>query len=223
MQSSPRLARSSALDTPPITALPPCAPARICVLASGTGSLLEALLTATAVDAFPGAVVAVVTDRDCRALRVAGAAGVPVDTVELRKYPDRVVWDTALAEAVRGFAPDLVVAAGFMKILGPRFLGAFPGRVINAHPALLPAFPGAHAVRDALAHGAKVTGSTVHLVDGGLDTGPILAQRPVRVVAEDTEQTLHERIKIAERVLLTEVVAAVAENGYRIDGRKVTI
>ena len=110
-----------------------------------------------------------------------------------------------------------------MKILGPAFLAAFGGRVVNAHPALLPAFPGAHAVPAALEHGVKLTGSTVHLVDAGLDTGPILAQEAVAVQPGDTEETLHERIKVVERRLLTEVVAAIARQGYSVDGRKVTI
>jgi phosphoribosylglycinamide formyltransferase-1 len=206
-----------------VTIVPPCAPARICVLASGTGSLLEALLAHAASPGYPGAVVGVVTDRDCRALRVADAAGVSADTVALKAYVDRDEWDRRLTARVAALQPDLVVAAGFMKILGSRFLDEFGGRVINAHPALLPAFPGAHAVRDALAHGVKVTGSTVHLVDAGLDTGPILAQRAVPVLDVDTEDSLHERIKATERELLAEVVAAVANSGFRIEGRKVTI
>ncbi|GAA1016550.1 phosphoribosylglycinamide formyltransferase [Nocardiopsis tropica] len=203
--------------------VPPCAPARIVVLASGTGSLLEALLAASAEEGYPGSVVGVVADRTCRALTVADEAGVPSAEVPLPAYDDRAAWDAALTAAVADLDPHLVVAAGFMKILGPQFLATFGGRVINAHPALLPAFPGAHAVPAALEHGVKLTGSTVHLVDAGLDTGPILAQRAVPVEPGDTEQTLHERIKIVERRLLTEVVAAVAASGYRTDGRKVTI
>ncbi|WP_461167344.1 phosphoribosylglycinamide formyltransferase [Tsukamurella serpentis] len=203
--------------------MPPCAPARIVVLASGTGSLLEAMLAAAAESGYPGSVVGVVTDRPCRAVDVAVAASVPTVQVALADHPDREQWDAALAETVARFEPTLVVAAGFMKILGPAFLGAFSGRVINAHPALLPAFPGAHAVAAALEHGVKLTGSTVHLVDAGLDTGPILAQQAVAVVPGDTEQTLHERIKVVERRLLTEVVAAVARRGYSTDGRKVSI
>lgn len=193
------------------------------MLASGTGSLLEALLAASAEPGYPGSVVGVVADRTCRALTVADGAGVPCSEVPLRAYDDRAAWDAALTAAVAQLRPHLVVAAGFMKILGPAFLAEFGGRVINAHPALLPAFPGAHAVPAALEHGVKLTGSTVHLVDAGLDTGPILAQRAVPVEPGDTEDTLHERIKIVERHLLTEVVAAVARSGYRTDGRKVTI
>ncbi len=193
------------------------------MLASGTGSLLEALLAAASQPGYPGAVVGVVTDRECRALEVAAAAAVPGAEVPLRAYADRAEWDAALTAAVAELEPHLVVAAGFMKILGPAFLAAFGGRVLNAHPALLPAFPGAHAVPEALRHGVKITGSTVHLVDAGLDTGPILAQEAVAVRAGDTEETLHERIKVVERRLLTEVVAAVARQGYSTDGRKATI
>jgi phosphoribosylglycinamide formyltransferase-1 len=129
----------------------------------------------------------------------------------------------ALTEAVAGYAPDLVVCAGFMKLLGPVFLDRFGGRIINTHPALLPAFPGAHGVRDALAYGVRVTGTTVHLVDAGVDTGPILAQEPVRVDPADDEAELHERIKVVERRLLVEVVAAVATRGIVSDGRKAVI
>ena len=205
------------------TVVPPCAPARIVVLASGTGSLLEALLAAAAAPGYPGSVVGVVADRSCRALEIAAAAGIESAEVPVRAYDDRAAWDEALTAAVGELEPHLVVAAGFMKILGPAFLAAFGGRVINAHPALLPAFPGAHAVPAALEHGVKLTGSTVHLVDAGLDTGPILAQEAVAVQPGDTEETLHERIKVVERRLLTEVVAAVARQGYSTDGRKVTI
>jgi len=148
------------------------------VLASGTGSLLESLLEA-AVGDYPARVVAVGTDRECRALDVAAAAEVPGYTVRLHDHPDRESWDQAITDATREHAPDLVVSAGFMKILGPQFLSRFIGRIVNTHPALLPAFPGAHAVPDALAYGVRVTGTTVHLVDAGMDTGPILAQEAV--------------------------------------------
>ena len=152
--------------------MPPSAPARLVVLASGTGSLLETLLK-SAVGDYPARVVAVGADRACRALDVAAQASVPTFTVRLRDYPDRVSWDAALPEATAAHEPDLVVSAGFMKILGAQFLSRFPARVVNTHPALLPAFPGAHAVPDALAYGVKVTGCSVHLVDAGTDTGPM--------------------------------------------------
>jgi len=143
--------------------------------------------------------------------------------VGLKDFPDREAWNVALTEAVDAHKPDLVVLAGFMKILGPAFMERFGGRLINTHPALLPSFPGAHGVRDALAYGVKVTGCTVHLVDAGVDTGPILAQETVAVVPGDDEDTLQERIKVVERRLLAEVIAAVATRGIVSDGRKAEI
>ncbi|OBF40485.1 phosphoribosylglycinamide formyltransferase [Mycolicibacterium peregrinum] len=202
--------------------VPPSAPARLVVLASGTGSLLASLLAA-AVDDYPARVVAVGTDRKCAALDIAAAADVPSYTVRLGGHPDRAAWDTALTEATAEHEPDLVVSAGFMKILGGQFLSRFPGRVVNTHPALLPAFPGAHAVPEALAYGVRVTGCTVHLVDSGMDTGPILAQQAIEVLDDDTEETLHERIKVVERRLLVDVLAALATRGVTWTGRKATI
>lgn len=200
----------------------PSAPARLVVLASGTGSLLQSVLDA-AVGDYPARVVAVGTDRDCRAVEIATAAGLPVFTVRLADYPDRRAWDAALTAATAAHTPDLVVSAGFMKILGAQFLARFLGRTVNTHPALLPAFPGAHAVPEALAYGVKVTGCTVHLVDAGTDTGPILAQQPVAVLDGDGEDTLHERIKVVERKLLVDVLAALATSGVTWIGRKATI
>lgn len=202
--------------------VPPSAPARLVVLASGTGSLLASLLDA-AVGDYPARVVAVGTDRDCRAVQIATDAGLPVFTVPLGDHPDRAAWDAALAAATAEHQPDLVVSAGFMKILGPAFLDRFMGRTVNTHPALLPAFPGAHAVPDALDYGVKVTGCTVHLVDPGTDTGPILAQEPVAVLDDDDEASLHERIKIVERKLLVDVLAALATGGVTWTGRKAAI
>jgi phosphoribosylglycinamide formyltransferase 1 len=199
--------------------VPPSAPARLVVLASGTGSLLESLLAA-AVDDYPARVVAVGTDRDCRALEVAASASIPGYTVRLGDYPDRAAWDAAVTEATAQHQPDLVVSAGFMKILGAQFLSRFLGRVVNTHPALLPAFPGAHAVPDALAYGVRVTGCTVHLVDAGVDTGPILAQEAIQVLDDDDESSLHERIKVVERRLLVDVLAAMATRGVIWTGRK---
>ncbi|MBU9763517.1 phosphoribosylglycinamide formyltransferase [Mycobacterium sp. TNTM28] len=201
--------------------MPPSAPARLVVLASGTGSLLASLLAA-AVDDYPARVVAVGTDRDCAALEIASAAGVPSYTVRLGDHPDRDAWDAAVTAATAEHRPDLVVSAGFMKILGGQFLSRFPGRVVNTHPALLPAFPGAHAVPDALAYGVRVTGCTVHLVDSGVDTGPILAQQAIEVLDDDIEETLHERIKVVERRLLVDVLAALATRGVTWTGRKAT-
>ncbi|NGP24552.1 phosphoribosylglycinamide formyltransferase [Rhodococcus aetherivorans] len=203
--------------------MPPTAPARVVVLASGTGSLLRSLIDATHTDGYPARIVAVGVDRECAAEGHAEAAGIPHLRVVLREHPDRAAWDRALTDAVAAHEPDLVVSAGFMKILGPTFLHRFGGRIVNTHPALLPAFPGAHAVPDALSYGVKVTGSTVHLVDAGVDTGPILAQEPVPVLDDDDEATLHERIKVVERRLLADVVAAVATRGVVSDGRKAVI
>ncbi|MGD9619733.1 MAG: phosphoribosylglycinamide formyltransferase [Mycolicibacterium sp.] len=203
----------------PAVSVPPSAPARVVVLASGTGSLLASLLN-SAVGDYPARVVAVGTDRVCAALDVADAASLPSFTTRLGDHPDRAAWDAAVATATAAHEPDLVVSAGFMKILGPKFLTTFPARVINTHPALLPAFPGAHAVADALAYGVKVTGCTVHLVDAGTDTGPILAQQAVAVLDDDDEATLHERIKVVERRLLVDVVEALASHGVTWTGRK---
>nr|CRL73647.1 phosphoribosylglycinamide formyltransferase, formyltetrahydrofolate-dependent [Mycolicibacterium malmesburyense] len=192
------------------------------MLASGTGSLLRSLLDATAGE-YPASIVAVGVDRDCPAVDIAAAASVPSYTVRLRDYPDREAWDAAITEATAAYEPDLIVSAGFMKILGPRFLSRFMGHIINTHPALLPAFPGAHAVADALAYGVKVTGCSVHLVDAGTDTGPVLAQEAVPVLDDDDEATLHERIKVVERRLLAEILAAVAVRGVTWTGRKATL
>lgn len=202
--------------------VPPSAPARLVVLASGTGSLLASLLEAAAGD-YPARVVAVGVDRDCRAAQIAAAAGIPSYCARIGDYPDRAAWDAGFTEKTADHAPDLVVSAGFMKILGAQFLSRFPGRVVNTHPALLPSFPGAHAVPEALAYGVKVTGCTVHLVDAGMDTGPILAQQAVEVHDGDTEETLHERIKVVERRLLVDVLAALATRGVTWSGRKATL
>ncbi len=202
--------------------IPPSAPARVVVLASGTGSLLNALIGA-AVGDYPARIVAVGVDRQCRATEIAAKASLPAFTVRLGDHPSRDAWDTAIADATATHSPDLIVSAGFMKILGPQFLSQFYGRILNTHPALLPAFAGAHAVPDALAYGVKVTGCTVHLVDAGMDTGPILAQESVPVLDGDDEETLHERIKVIERRLLVDVVAAIATGGLTLIGRKATL
>ncbi|WP_100499506.1 phosphoribosylglycinamide formyltransferase [Geodermatophilus chilensis] len=187
----------------------PSARARLVVLLSGTGSLCEALLTAAEDPGYPAVVVAVGSDRDAPGLERARRRGVPTFTCALRDHPDRAAWDRALAAAIAAHRPDLVVSAGFMKLVGPAVLEGFGGRLLNTHPALLPAFPGAHAVRDALAAGVDVTGSTVHWVDAGVDTGPVIAQREVPVLPGDDEARLHERIKDVERELLVETVARV--------------
>ena len=184
--------------------------ARIAVLLSGTGSLCAALLDAADDPGYPARVVAVGGDREAPGLAHARRRGIPTFVCALPDHPDRAAWDRALAAAIAVHEPDLVVSAGFMKIVGPAVLGLFEGRLVNTHPALLPAFPGAHAVRDALAAGVPVTGATVHRVDAGVDTGPVLAQREVRVRPGDDEAALHERIKTVERELLVETVAQLA-------------
>jgi phosphoribosylglycinamide formyltransferase-1 len=198
--------------------------ARVVVLVSGAGSNLATLLVAHADPAYGARVVAVVSDRaGAGGLEVARAAGVATAVVRPGDFDDRAAWDAALAETVAVFRPTLVVSAGFMRILGAPFLARFAGRVLNTHPALLPAFPGAHGVRDALAHAVKVTGCTVHLVDAGVDTGPIVAQRAVEVLDDDDEEHLHERIKAVERELLVDVVGRIARGGVTVDGRSVRI
>ncbi|AKK10686.1 phosphoribosylglycinamide formyltransferase [Corynebacterium uterequi] len=190
-------------------------PTRVVVLASGSGTLLQAILDH---QDERYRVVSVIADVPCEALQRAERAGIPAHRVALGE--DRGEWNRRLADTVAAAAPDLVVSAGFMKILGPAFLDRFEGVTINTHPALLPSFPGAHAVRDALAYGVKVTGSTVHFVDGGVDTGRIIAQEAVAVHGSDDEATLHERIKSVERRLIVEVLrTAVVDK----DTRKVHI
>jgi len=195
--------------------------ARVVVLVSGAGSNLAALLDAHARPGYPARVVGVVSDRpDAGGLDVARAAGVATIVVRPGDFEDRAAWDAGLARAVAALDPAWVVCAGFMRILGPAFLAQHGGRVLNTHPALLPSFPGAHAVRDALAHGVAVTGATLHLVDAGVDTGPILAQRAVDVLPGDDEATLHERIKVVERAMLVDAVARVAEHGLVVEGNR---
>lgn len=199
-------------------------PARLVVLASGEGTVLQALLDAAADPSYGAVVVAVGTDRPgVRALERAADGGVPTFTVALADFAMREQWDTAYADAVATHEPDLVVCAGFMKVLGAGFLARFGGRVVNTHPALLPSFPGAHAVPDALAYGVKITGTTVHLVDEGVDTGPIVAQEAVPVLADDTEDTLHTRIKNVERRLYVDVVGRLARHGWKLEGRTVVL
>ncbi|MFZ2239317.1 MAG: phosphoribosylglycinamide formyltransferase [Gordonia amarae] len=197
--------------------------ARIVVLASGAGSLLASLIERSRKPGSVFEIVAVGVDRDCAAVTIARDAGIASFTCRVADHPDRAAWDGALHDLTEQAAPDWVVTAGFMKILGPRFLGRFGGHIVNSHPALLPSFPGAHGVADALAHGVKVTGTTVHLVDDGVDTGPILAQRAVAIADDDTEDALHERIKIIERELLADMVTALVAKGVVIEGRKARI
>ncbi|MFF2043268.1 phosphoribosylglycinamide formyltransferase [Kitasatospora sp. NPDC058170] len=202
-------------------------PARLVVLVSGSGTNLQALIDAAADPAFGAEILAVGADRDGIAgLERAERAGLPSFVHRTKDFPDRAAWDGALTASVAAYRPDLVVTAGFMKILGPAFVAAFAGRIVNTHPALLPAFPGAHGVTDALAYGVKVTGCTVHLVDAGVDTGPIIAQGVVEVTDADHAdggEALHERIKTVERKLLVDIVGRLAREGHRIEDRKVWI
>ena len=182
-------------------------PVRLVVLISGSGTLLQSLIDACAGPAFGAQIVAVGADRDAIAgLDRAREAQLPTFVCKVGQYADRAQWNDALAKEVAVYEPDWVISAGFMKIVGAGFLAQYGGRMLNTHPALLPSFPGAHAVRDALAHGVKVTGCTLFTVDEGIDTGPILAQRAVDVLDEDTEESLHERIKVVERQMLIDAI-----------------
>ncbi|GAA3137486.1 phosphoribosylglycinamide formyltransferase [Streptosporangium carneum] len=196
--------------------------ARLVVLVSGSGTNLQALLDASADEAYGARVVAVGADRDgIEGLARAERAGAPSFVERLPDHESRDAWDRALAARIAEHRPDLVVCAGFMKILGAPTLTAFT--VVNTHPALLPSFPGAHGVRDALAYGVRVTGCTVMLADAGVDTGPIVAQEAVPVLDGDDEETLHERIKTVERNLLVETVGRMAREGWTVTGRTVRL
>lgn len=212
--------------SPVVVAFPPptSRPARLVVLVSGSGTNLQALLDAAEEPGYGAVVAAVGADRGGIAgLERAERAGVPTFVRRVKDFAGRAEWDASLAEAVAEHRPDLVVSAGFMKIVGKECLARFGGRLVNTHPALLPSFPGTHGVRDALAYGAKVTGCTVHFVDDGVDTGPIIAQHVVEVLPDDTEDGLHERIKTVERQALVDVVGRLAREGYRIEGRRVLV
>ncbi|WP_213452809.1 phosphoribosylglycinamide formyltransferase [Rhizomonospora bruguierae] len=199
-------------------------PARLVVLVSGGGSNLQAILDACADPGYGAAVVAVGADRyGTVAVERAAERGIPTFVDVVKEYPDRAGWDAALTRHVAGHEPDLVISAGFLKLVGPAFLAEFGDRYINTHNALLPAFPGMHGPRDALAYGVKLAGATLFFVDAGVDTGPIIAQVAVPVLADDTEDSLTERIKQAERAQLVEYVGRLVREGWTITGRKVTI
>lgn len=189
---------------------------------SGSGTNLQALLDACTDESYGAKVVAVGADReDIAGLTRAEAAGVPTFTAKVKDYTSREHWDRALADKVGAFEPDVVVLAGFMKLVGETFLDAFGGRTVNTHPALSPSFPGMHGPREALEYGVKVTGATLFIVDAGVDTGAIVAQTAVPVDDDDTEATLHERIKVAERAMLVDAVGKMAREGYSVEGRRV--
>ncbi|WP_026551538.1 phosphoribosylglycinamide formyltransferase [Arthrobacter sp. H20] len=180
---------------------------RIVVLVSGTGSNLQAVIDAVSSGALDLTIAAVGADRHgTYGVERSAAAGIAGFVVDFGSFDQRADWNEALTRRVASYAPDYVVSSGFMRIVGQGFLDAFPNRYLNTHPALLPSFPGAHGVRDALAYGVKVTGCTVMIADAGVDTGPILAQSVVEVLDDDTEETLHERIKLKERALLIETL-----------------
>ena len=198
--------------------------ARLVVLVSGAGTNLQALLDACARESYGAAVVAVGADRTgIDGLARAERAGIPVFTHRVEDFASRGAWNCALTESCASYHPDLVVSAGFMKLVGPAFLDRFGGRFINTHPSLLPAFAGMHAVRDALDYGVKVTGCTVFMVDAGTDTGPVIAQAVVPVREDDDVAGLHERVKVAERALLVDTVRAMASSGWLVQGRKVKV
>lgn len=197
---------------------------RVVILLSGAGSTAAAVMAATAGGDYPAEVVAVGSDRtDAAGLAIAAEHGIPTFVVPPKAYPDRGSWDAALADAVAEWEPDLVLCAGFMRILGQAVLERFSPALINSHPSLLPSFPGAHAVADALAYGVKVSGVTVHIVVADVDAGPIIAQEVVPVLSDDDEATLHERIKERERLLLVDVVAQLAHKSLQVDNRRVSV
>ncbi len=197
-------------------------PARLVVLVSGSGTNLQALIDACADPAYGARVVAVGADRSgIEGLARADRAGIPTFVRKLEGFGARETWDHALADAVASFEPDLIVSAGFMKLVSEEFLARFEGRMVNTHPALSPSFPGMHGPRDALEYGVKVTGCTLFVVDGGVDTGPIVDQTVVPVEDDDDVASLHERIKVAERAMLVENVGRMAREGFTITDRKV--
>ena len=196
--------------------------ARLVVLVSGSGTNLQALLDASALPSYGASVVAVGADRDgIEGLARAERAGIPTFVHRVKDYATREEWDAALTASCAEHLPDLVVSAGFMKLVSEEFLARFGGRVVNTHPALSPSFPGMHGPQEALEYGVKVTGCTLFVIDGGVDTGPIVAQTVVPVEDDDDVEALHERIKIAERAMLVDNVGRMAREGFTITDRKV--
>ena len=202
----------------------PAAPARVVVLVSGSGTNLQALIDATDDPGYGVQVVAVGADREgIEGLARAERAGISTFVHRVRDYPSREAWDRALTDACAEHRPDLVVSAGFMKLAGPAFLERFGGRFLNTHPALSPSFPGMRAPAEALEYGVKVTGATLFVVDAGVDTGPIVAQTAVPVHDDDDAGSLHERIKVAERIMLVDCVGRMARDGFTITDRRVRL
>ena len=196
--------------------------ARLVVLVSGSGTNLEALIDACADPSYGASVVAVGADREgIEGLARAERAGIPTFVHRVKDYDTREEWDAALTASCAEHLPDLVVSAGFMKLVSEEFLARFGGRVVNTHPALSPSFPGMHGPQEALDYGVKVTGCTLFVIDGGVDTGPIVAQTVVPVEDDDDVEALHERIKAAERAMLVDNVGRMAREGFTITDRKV--
>jgi phosphoribosylglycinamide formyltransferase-1 len=196
----------------------------IVVLVSGAGTNLQALIDASADPAYGVRIAAVGADReDTEGLSRARRAGIPTFVCRVADFPTRADWDAALTLQVAQYRPRLVVLAGFMKLTGEAFLGQFGGRTVNTHPALSPSFPGVHGPQEALEYGVKVTGCTLFVVDAGVDTGPVVAQRAVDVHDDDTVEILHERIKTAERQMLVDYVGRMVRDGFTVTERKVTI
>lgn len=196
---------------------------KVVVLASGRGSNFEALARSIDAGECSASVVGLVSDRpSAGALEIAASRGIPTDVVPLKKGDDRDAWNVELAERVAALGGELLVLAGFMRILGPPLLERYRGRIVNVHPALLPSFPGAHGARDALAAGVRISGCTVHVVDEGVDTGPILAQAAVPVLPDDDEDTLHARIQIREHRLLPAVVDWIGRGWLELDPPRIT-
>ncbi len=199
-------------------------PGSIVVLVSGGGTNLQALIDATTDPAYGVRIAAVGADRgDIEGLSRARRAGIPTFVCRVADFATRGAWDIALTSQVAAYSPQLVVLAGFMKLTGEVFLERFAGRIVNTHPALSPSFPGMHGPREALDYGVKVTGCTLFVVDSGVDTGPVVAQRAVCVEPGDTVASLHERIKTAERQMLVDCVGRMVRNGFTVTERKVTI
>ncbi|OLC12367.1 MAG: phosphoribosylglycinamide formyltransferase [Candidatus Rokubacteria bacterium 13_1_40CM_69_27] len=199
-------------------------PLRVGVLASGRGSNLQAILDASARADFPARVAVVVSDREgARALKIAAERGVPAVFLNPKDFGDREAYDAAITKVLEAHQVGLVCLAGFMRILGPAFVRAWRGRVMNIHPSLLPAFPGLNAQRQALDHGVKISGATVHFVDEGVDTGPIILQSSVPVQPDDSEETLAARILAEEHRLYPQAVRLFAEGRLRIVGSRVIV
>ena len=196
--------------------------ARLVVLVSGSGTLLQALIDACADPAYGAEIVAVGSDRPgIEGLQRAMRANIPTFVESVQDHASQSGLGPSADRGRRSVRPDLVISAGFMKLVGPEFLARFEGRMINTHPTLLPSFPGTHGPRDALAYGVKITGATVFLVDAGIDSGVVLDQRAVPVADDDTVESLHERIKVAERELLVTITHQLVTRSWRVADRKV--